>query len=156
MRREVWFGATTLSLCLGCADAPAPPPYRPVADVKAIMANIMEPAADEYWDTVGTVIDMEGEHQIAPQTQEEWDAARNNAYVFTEAGNLLMMPTRAKDNAEWMLLAQALIDSGRKAIRAAEAKDTTAVFDTGAEVYEACTNCHTKYSPEIVQANIRE
>ena len=46
-----------------------------------------------------------------------------------------MMPTRAKDNAEWMQMAQALIDSGQKAIRAAEAKDKTAVFNTGAEVY---------------------
>ncbi len=155
MRTNVWLVVAPLTLWLGCSNAPPAPPYRPVADVKTIMANIMEPAADQYWDTVGTVIDMEGEHEIAPQTQEEWDTARNNAYVFTEAGNLLMMPTRAKDNAEWMQMAQALIDSGQKAIRAAEAKDKTAVFNTGAEVYEACTNCHTKYSPEIVKANLR-
>ena len=155
MRREVWLPSVTLTFCITCGGPPAAPPYRPVADVKAIMANIMEPAADKYWDTVGTVIDMNGEHQIAPQTQEEWDTARNNAYVFTEAANLLMMPTRARDNAEWMQLSQAMIESGQKAIRAAEAKDTTAVFNTGAEVYEACTNCHTKYSPEIIKANMR-
>jgi hypothetical protein len=147
----IWVLVTPLALCLGCSNAPPAPPYRPVADVKAIMVNIMEPAADAYWDTVGTVIDVEGEHQIAPQTQEDWDTARNHAYVFTEAGNLLMMPTRARDNSEWMQLAQALIDSGQNAIRAAEARDTTAVFNAGAEVYEACTNCHTKYSPEIVR-----
>ena len=152
MRMRLWLLATALTGCLGCTGTP-PPPYKPVADVKTVMATIMEPAADEYWDTVGTVIDMEGEHAIAPQTQEEWDAARNSAYVFTEAGNLLMMPTRAKDNGEWMHLAQALIDAGQKAIRAAEAKDKTAVFNTGAEVYDAWTNCHTKYNPEILKAN---
>jgi len=30
------------------------------------------------------------------------------------------------------------------------------VFNTGAEVYDACTNCHTKYNPEIVKANTRQ
>jgi hypothetical protein len=151
MRTEIWLVAITLTFGLGCSNAPPAPPYRPIADVKAIMATIMEPAADAYWDAVGTVIDIEGEHHIAPQTQEDWDTARNNAYVFTEAGNLLMMPTRAKDTGEWMQFAQALIHSGEKAIRAAEAKDTTAVFNAGAEVYEACTNCHMKYSPAIVR-----
>jgi hypothetical protein len=140
----------------GCSSAPPPPPYKPVADVKALMANVMEPAADEYWDAVGTVVDEKGEHQIEPQTQEEWDAVRNQAYTFTEAGNLLMMPTRAKDNGEWMQLAQAFIESGQKAIRAAETKNKQAVFDTGAEVYDACTNCHSKYSPEILKANLRQ
>ena len=32
------------------------------------------------WDAVGTVIDENGEHEIAPQTAEEWDAVRNAAY----------------------------------------------------------------------------
>jgi hypothetical protein len=138
-----------------CSSAPPPPPYKPVADVKTLMANIMEPAADQYWDAVGIVVDEKGEHQIEPQTQEEWDAVRNHAYTFTEAGNLLMMPTRAKDNGEWMQLTQAFIDSGQRAIRAAETRNKQAVFDTGAEVYEACTNCHSKYSPEILKANLR-
>ena len=136
---------------LGCSTAPPPPPYKPVADVKQLMASVVEPAADEYWDAVGTVIDKEGVHEIAPQTQEDWDAARNHAYVFTEAGNLLMMPTRAKDNGDWMKFSQALVDTGQKAIRAAEARDKNGVFDAGAEVYDACTQCHAKYALEIQQ-----
>lgn len=145
-----------VALAPGCSGAPPPPPYKPVADVKALMAHIMEPAADEYWDAVGTVIDAEGEHQIEPATQEEWDALRNHAYTFTEAGNLLMMPTRAQDNGEWMQLAQAFIDAGQKAIRAAESRNKTAVFDTGAEVYDACTACHAKYALELQKANLRQ
>jgi hypothetical protein len=140
----------------GCGSAPPPPPYKPVADVKALMANIMEPAADEYWDAVGTVLDSTGEHAIEPETPEEWDKVRYNAYTFTEAGNLLMMPTRAKDNGEWMRLSQAFIDAGQKAIRAAEARDKIAVFDTGAEVYDACTACHAAYALELQKANMRQ
>jgi hypothetical protein len=141
---------------LTACSTPPPPPFKPVADVKQVMASIMEPAADEYWDAVGIVIDAKGEHQIEPQTVEEWDAVRNDAYVFTEAGNLLMMSPRAMDGADWMTLSQAFIESGQKAIRAAEARDKTAVFDAGAEVYEACTNCHAKYAVELQKANLRQ
>jgi cytochrome c556 len=146
-----------LLLCLAvsaCGGTPAPP-YRPVADLKTLMSHVMEPAADEYWDAVGVVVDADGIHEIEPQTPEEWDRVKANAYTFTEAGNLLMMPTRAQDNGEWMRLAQAFIEAGRKAIHAAEARDKTAVFDTGAEVYDACTNCHATYALELQKANLR-
>ena len=138
-----------------CTSAPPPPPYRPVADVKTLMASIMEPAAEIYWDAVGVVVDEKGEQHIEPKTAEEWDAVRNAAYVVAESGNLLMMPSRAKDGGEWMAASQRMIDAAQKAIRAAESRDKDAVFDVGAEVYDACTNCHSKYSPDIVRPNTR-
>jgi cytochrome c556 len=139
----------------GCNSAPPPPPYQPVADVKTLMANIMEPAAEVYWDAVGIIVDDKGEQQIEPKTIEEWDAVRNAAYVVAESGNLLMMPTRAKDGGEWMDASQLMIEAARKAIRAAESRDKDAVFDVGAEMYDSCTNCHAKYSPDIVRPNAR-
>ena len=141
-------------LLVACNSAP-PPPYRPVADVKVLMTNVMEPSAEVYWDAVGIIIDAEGEHEIEPQTPEEWEAVRNAAYVVAESGNLLMMPSRAKDGGEWMQASQRLIEAAQKAIRASEAHDKTAVFDAGAEVYDACTNCHAKYSPEIIRPNAK-
>jgi cytochrome c556 len=155
MKRLIMMSAA-LMFANGCNTAPPPPPFKPVADVKQLMASVIEPAADEYWDAVGTVLDAEGVHEITPQTQEDWDATRNHAYVFTEAGNLLMMPTRAKDNGDWMKFSQALIDTGLKAVRAAEARDRDAVFDAGAEVYDACTQCHAKYALELQQKNFRQ
>lgn len=139
----------------GCNSAPAPPPYQPVADVKTLMANIMEPAAEVYWDAVGVIVDDKGEHHIEPRTIEEWDAVRNAAYVVAESGNLLMMPTRAKDGGEWMEASRLMIAAAQKAIRAAESRDKDAVFDVGAEMYDSCTNCHAKYSPDIVRPNAR-
>ena len=44
-----------------------------------------------------------------------------------------------------------MIDTGAAAIKAAEAKDPDAVFDTGAEIYAVCTNCHAKYDPTITR-----
>jgi hypothetical protein len=151
--RAVWL--VLLVTVAACSSAPPAPPYRPVADVKTLMASVTEPAADVYWDAVGIVVDSEGEHQIEPKTAEDWDAVRNAAYVVAESGNLLMMPSRAKDNGEWMRAAQQMIEAAQKAIRAAESHDKTAVFDTGAEVYDSCTNCHSKYSPDIVRPNTR-
>lgn len=144
----------SLSLA-ACSSAPPPPPYRPVADVKVLMASIMEPSAEVYWDAVGVVVDAKGEHHMEPRTAEEWDAVRNAAYVVAESGNLLMMPGRAKDGDDWMTASQRMIDVAQKAVRAAESRDPDAVFDVGAEMYEACTNCHAKYSPGIMRPNAR-
>ena len=122
---------------------------------KTLMATVMEPAAEVYWDAVGVIVDEHGEQHIEPKTMEEWDAVRNAAYVVAESGNLLMMPTRAKDGGEWMAASRLMIEAAQKAIRAAEARDKDAVFDVGAEMYDSCTNCHAKYSADILRPNAR-
>lgn len=155
MRQTLLLTPLGLLIAIGCNSAPAPPPFKPVADVKQLMASVLEPAADVYWDAVGTIIDETGTHEIEPTSVEEWDAIRNNAYVVAESGNLLMMSSRAKDGGDWMKLSQALIDTGQKAVRAAEARNKSAVFDAGAEVYDVCTNCHAKYALELQRPNAK-
>ena len=155
MRPTALLVLTGALLASGCNRPPsaAPPPLRPIADVKQLMKSIIEPAADEYWDAVGTIEDAKGVVHVAPATEEEWAAVVNSAYVVTEGGNLLMMTGRAKDSGDWMKLSQALIDVGQRAIKAAESKNTQAVFDAGAEVYEACVACHDKYMPPQAGSN---
>jgi len=154
--RTLWLSLAASLTVVGCSSAPAPPPFRPVADTKQLMASIIEPAAEVYWDAVGTVIDANGTIEIEPQTAEEWDAVRNSAYVVAESGNLLMMSSRAKDGAEWMQLSQAMIAVAQKAIKAAESHDKQAVFDVGAELYDSCTACHAKYALEIQRPNFTQ
>lgn len=110
------------------------------------MAFVLEPAAEVFWDAVGSVEDSTGLTEFAPRSSAEWDRVRNSAYVVAESGNLLMMAPRARDQAEWMDLSRAMIEAGRRAIKAAEARDTVAVFDAGAELYATCTSCHARYS----------
>ncbi|MGE0460725.1 MAG: hypothetical protein AB7Q16_05095 [Vicinamibacterales bacterium] len=151
MTARCWCAVAGFALLAACGGAPAPPPFQPVADVKQLMASVLEPAADVYWDAVGSIVDEKGVMEFSPQSSEEWDSARNSAYVIAESGNLLMMSPRAKDGGEWMALSRALVDVGQKAIRAAESRDKNGVFDVGAEVYDACTACHAKYALELAR-----
>lgn len=143
--------ALLVLLVAACQAAPPPPPFEVVADVRQLMANIVEPAADVYWDAVGSVVDAKGTKEFAPSTTAEWTAVRNSAFVIAESGNLLMLAPRARDTAEWMTYSKAMIAAARRAIAAAESRSPTAVFDVGAEVYDTCVQCHSRYAVEQVR-----
>jgi hypothetical protein len=149
-------GMILAALCAAACGGPSPPPMKPVADVKQLMQFVVEPAADLYWDGVGTIIDQSGITEIKPETQGEWDALVNSAYVIAESGNLLMLGARPKDGGEWMQMSRQLVDAGERAIRAAESHNPQAVFDVGAEVYDVCTNCHAKYAVDLARPNVQD
>jgi hypothetical protein len=155
VRHIVRCGAAMLVGALGCAEPPKPPPFTATADVRQLMARVLEPAADVYWDAVGSVEDSTGVTALYPRTPEAWDAVRNSAYVVAESGNLLMMPPRARDQGEWMALSVAMIKAGQQAIKAAEARDTSAVFNAGADLYDTCTACHSRYAIEQLRPNAK-
>jgi hypothetical protein len=139
-------------LLAGCGQHPADAPHlEVVADVKQLMTGVLEPAADTYWDAVGTVIDEKGTHETAPSTDEEWAAVWRAALVVAESGNLLMVEGRARDRKEWMTLSRALVTVGKQAVAAAAARDPNAVFDVGGQLFEACTACHASYVVEIAR-----
>lgn len=144
------------ALWASACGGPAPPPLRQVADVKQLMQFVVEPAADLYWDGVGTIIDPSGVTEFKPETEGEWDALVNSAYVLAESGNLLMIGARPRDGGEWMRMSRAMVDIGEKAIRAAESRDPQAVFDVGAEVYETCTACHASYAADLARPNVQD
>jgi hypothetical protein len=133
------------ALLAGCAGPP-PPPLRLHADVKQLMAAVVDPNADLVWDAVGTVITVEGREEIRPRDDEEWDHVAFAAWTLAEAGNSLMIANRPKDTADWMRFAQELSDQGLKAARAAEARDADALFTAGGDLYLACTACHERYN----------
>ncbi len=132
-------------MMIACGDPP--PPYKPVADVKQLMQGIVDPSADVVWESVATIFTKEGAEDRRPRSDAEWANVRNHAMMLTEAGNLLMMPTRAKDGDQWMKMAQELIDTSVMALRAAEAKNVDALYDVGGKIDEVCEKCHKKYWP---------
>jgi hypothetical protein len=124
-------------------------PYAPVANLQELMATVVDPAADFYWDAVGWIIDENGTEELRPTSPEEWDLVRNAAFVVAESGNLMMMQGRAIDEEAYGAFAQAMVTVGRRAIEVAEARDEMGVFDVGAEMYAVCTGCHATYALEL-------
>ena len=64
---------TAALLATVSCGGPAPPPRRLHADVKQLMAAVIDPAADVVWESVGTIDDVTGTEEIHPWTTEEWD-----------------------------------------------------------------------------------
>lgn len=150
-RRLLIVSVGLLWACAQGADEEAAARYTPVGDLQQLMASVVEPASEVYWDAVGVIVDAEGEHQMAPTTEEEWLAVSSAAYMVAESGNLLMMPGYALDDGAWMTMSQALVETGRRAVEAADARSLDAVFDMGAELYYVCTNCHATYAIETLR-----
>jgi len=142
-----------LGACVVSACGTQPPPFKPVADSKLLMQAIVDPSASIIWEAVKTIESPAGTQEIRPKNAEEWTAVRNAAVALAESGNLLMLVPRAKDGGEWMKRAQEMIDTGERAIRAAEAKNAEQLFTVGGDIYESCSNCHRKYMAAIVDAN---
>jgi thiamine pyrophosphate-dependent acetolactate synthase large subunit-like protein len=113
------------------------------------MEWVIDPAADVVWESVKTIMTEQGTREIAPRTQEEWDAVRNAAALLAEAGSSLMMEGRARDRDAWMSAARRLTDAAQGALDAAQAKDAAAVFAAGGRIYNACSGCHVRYAPQL-------
>ena len=140
------------ALIPACApDAPESLPFDAVADGRQLMVSVIEPAAEVYWDAVGVIMDLEGTYEIEPQSDEEWEAVENAAWVLAESGNLLLLEDRAQGREHWIAMSRAMIEVGRRAVEAAVAQDPQAVFDVGAEVYFVCVGCHSAYATETIR-----
>ena len=122
------------------------PPFRPVTSVKQIMEGAIHPASEVVFEAVGTVLTLSGVEEIAPKNDEEWDKVRESAVVLAESGNLLLIGDRVKDKGDWVKMSHALTDAGLVALKAAEAKNAPALFEAGGQVFDACSQCHTKYA----------
>ncbi len=142
-------GALCALLAAGCSQPPPPaapaPPYNTTLTLKQLMEYVIDPAVDEVWDSVAIIITDKGENQKAPKTDEDWAKVRNGAATVQEAGNLLMMKGRARDDGKWMAMAKRMSDAAGVALKAAEKKDVATLFDSGAEIYNACSACHAAY-----------
>ena len=143
--------AVGAALIAGCnppppvQPAPAAPPYTATLSLKQVMEWVIDPAADEVWESVAIIITDKGENQKAPKTDEEWAKVRNGAATLVESGNMLMTQIRARDDKYWMFAAKRMSDAAAISLKAAENKDVAALFDSGATIYNACSACHAKY-----------
>jgi hypothetical protein len=125
------------------------PPFQTTANMKDLMLNVLDPAADGIWEAVGTVITLEGTFEKAPSSDDEWAVVRMHAIQLGESGNLLMMPERSGGAADWVKHSADLITQSRRALKAVEDKDKDALFTIGGDIYDVCTNCHKQFALQL-------
>ena len=135
MRTVLLLFLASLLLFLTSAAMAQQPTFKPVASVNQLMKAIVIPTSDALFQVA----------MKAPENDEEWTAMQNNALTLAESGNLLMIGSRAKDQGDWIKAAQALVDAGTIAFKAAAAKNEDALIEAGDQVYATCEGCHSRY-----------
>jgi hypothetical protein len=127
--------ACLLMLILATGAMAQAPAFQPVGSIHQIMLGIVKPSSDVIFAVPAK----------APKDDKEWETVQNNALMLAEAGNLLLIPGRAKDKDEWVTDANALIKAGADAFKAANAKDAKALETIGDNIEDTCEKCHGKY-----------
>ena len=97
--------------------APAMPPsaavpYKAAVTTRQLMAEVLEPAANVYWEAVGSTTDARGTVEKAPKTDAQWNAVRDAATIVAESGNLLMLDERARNHDEWSIRPRGASNTG--------------------------------------------
>ncbi len=178
MHSRMFLTAAGLSLLVGltaCSEQTATTetasPYKITATIQDIMDAQVDPAADEIWNSVASIVGPNGIEEKQPRTDEEWDALKLKAFLVIEGANLLAMPGRrvapegaGLDPAElagerpediqkametnrsaWVQLSQGLHDAGLEVMTAIEAKSPDQLIDAGEKLDTACENCHSTF-----------
>lgn len=131
--------------------------YIQARTVQQMMANVVQPTAEHFWNSVRYVSDETGDHEYIPVTDEDWRDTRTAAASLSEMGNLLMTPVYAEGRGDdWTDFARGLVEVGNRAEQAAIDKDVDAVFEVGGTVYNVCTACHQAYPAEELPASVTE
>jgi len=114
---------------------------KPVATVAEIMQLLTIPLSN-------AVFEFGGE---PPKDDKTWEEVRGKAVALAEAGNLLMIGSRAKDRAAWMKFSRAQVDAAEAAAKAAAAKNGDQLSAASDALYETCADCHKVYLKDSVQ-----
>jgi hypothetical protein len=159
------------------AAAPAREPVlwgdlTPVVSVKELMRDMLDPLADNIFDSVAIVQTKRGSEERAPKTDEDWEKIRIGGVSMAEGAYLLKIrrpfappgdlnnstgpdavelapdQIRAKverDPVEWNARIEALRNVGLEVLDIVKRKDVQELWDACQNLDEACENCHRSY-----------
>ena len=144
----------------------------PVVSVKELMANMIDPIADNifdavWWDTTG-----KGVVEHRPSTDEDWDKIKTGAVTLAEGIFLLKVPRPFapvgdvnnslgpnppelspaqikekidKDPVLWIAKIQALRNTSLEILEVVKKKDVDALWQASGDLDQACEACHLEY-----------
>ena len=174
MRFKIMISAGLVLALAACAEEQTGTgefPYRVTATIQDLMDAQIDPAADEIWNSVASIVTASGIEEKQPRTDEEWEAIRLKAILVMEGANLLVMPGRQivaegkpldpeelagetpedmqkaieTNRAAWIRLAQGLHDASMGVLAAIQAKDVMQLVNAGEVLDTACENCHSTF-----------
>ena len=165
--------------CSSSESTPAPPrapelwgTLKPVVSVKELMRDMLDPIADNIFDSVSIVVDKKGTVETAPHTEEDWEKIRIGAVTLAEGVYLLKVPRpfapagdlnnstgpdavelspaqiTAKveaDPVEWNARIEALRNVGLQVLDIVKRKDAKELWDACENLDIACESCHRSY-----------
>jgi len=113
------------------------PVAQPVGTMSDLMVQIIYPASDAIFYIATRT----------PTTTAAWSALEGQTLMLAESANLLMMPSRARDEDQWMRDAKLMLDAGEAAFFAAKDRDVEALIELNDQLYQSCVTCHRHYRP---------
>ncbi len=167
-----------MSACTSPKPAAAPPAPQlwgdltPVVSVKELMRDMIDPASDYVFDSVGAVVSKKGLVETEPKTDADWDKIRIGGVMLAEGVYLLKIPRpfappgdennstgpdpeelspaqiEAKleaDPALWNAKIEALRNVGLEVLDIVKRKDAKELWDAAENLDQACENCHLAY-----------
>lgn len=131
--------------------------YNTSISTKEVMRYVIDPAAVELWTMAGEVDELKGTRYLAPTTDEGWQRAEAMSATVAESTNALLLPGRIrrinKSDDAWTGFVENLAKNALASKAAAHDHDSKRMFDTGASLYQACVDCHTKYLLPFLDKN---
>jgi len=174
----VFLGAL-ISACSAPKPTSAPPrapePWgtlKPVVSVKELMRDMLDPIADNIFDSVSIVVTKSGTVETAPHTDEDWEKIRIGAVTLAEGVYLLKVPRPfapagdlnnstgpdavelapaqitakvERDPVEWNARIEALRNVGLEVLDIVKRKDAKELWDACENLDIACESCHRSY-----------
>ena len=173
------FLSALISGCSSPKPTSAPPrtpelwgTLKPVVSVKELMRDMLDPIADNIFDSVSIVVTKKGTVETAPHTEEDWEKIRIGAVTLAEGVYLLKVPRpfapagdlnnstgpdavelspaqiTAKveaDPVEWNARIEALRNVGLEVLDIVKRKDAKELWDACENLDIACESCHRSY-----------
>jgi hypothetical protein len=145
---------------------------KPVVSVKELMRDMLNPLADNIFESVSTVVDKNGTVETMPKTDEDWERIRIGGVTLAEGAYLLkvrrplappgdennstgpdaveLSPARitAKidaDPVEWNARIEALRNVGLEVLDIVKRKDVKELWEASDNLDRACEACHRSY-----------
>jgi cytochrome c556 len=145
---------------------------KPVVSVKELMRDMIDPLADNIFNSVSAITDKNGTREKFPTTDEDWETIRIGAVTMAEGAYLLkvrrpfappgdennstgpdgvelspaqIMAKVEKDPVEWNARIETLRNVGLEVLDIVKRKDAKELWDAAENLDQACESCHKSY-----------